>query len=78
MRISRRLKERLSSNAEGDRIFRAERDGGRWLYGTNMGKIVSEEAKPVAQLKQGFSPGWREVYKWDGGGLVKRVQAVRR
>ena len=55
MWISRRLKECLSSNAQGDRIFRAEGDGDRLFYaqlGTKAGEIVSNETKSGAQRKR--------------------------
>ena len=58
MWISARLKECLSSNAQGDRIFRAEGDGDRLFcarLGTNAGEIVSKETKSGAQRKRALA-----------------------
>jgi len=58
MWISRRSKECLSSNAQGDRIFRAEGDGDRLFYarlGAKVGEIVSKETKSATQRKRALA-----------------------
>lgn len=58
MWISREARECLSSNAQGDRIFRTEGDGDQWfcaLLRTRAGEIVSKGAEPAARGEQALA-----------------------